>query len=144
MNLTKALKRKAKLANEIQKVFSKLQNSNSHEEKRKPVYSAEDVYNEWLKLINELVELKSKIQVANQPIYSKIFRMAELKSMIQQIKRINTTSGIQDTYRSGEAIEVTMVAFIGELDRDKLIQQWEDEVETLQDEIEEFNALTKI
>ena len=70
--------------------------------------------------------------------------MAELKSMIQQIKRINTTSGIQDTYRSGEAIGVTMVAFIGELDRDKLIQQWEDEVETLQDEIEEFNALTKI
>ena len=144
MNLTKALKRKAKLANEIQKAFSKLQSSNSYEEKRKPVYSAEDVYNEWLRLINELVELKSKIQIANQPIYNKIFRMAELKSMIQQIKRINTTSGIQDTYRSGEAIEVTMVAIIGELDRDKLIQQWEDEVETLQDEIEEFNVLTKI
>ena len=58
MNLTKALKRKAKLANEIQKAFSKLQSSNSHEEKRKPTYSAGDVYNEWLRLINELVELK--------------------------------------------------------------------------------------
>ena len=84
--------------------------------------------------------MKTKIHLANAPVYGKIFRMSELKSLISKLKRVSTTSGKVRGY--GE--EVVMIASMTSVQRDELIKQLETEIDTLQDELEAHNALTKI
>jgi hypothetical protein len=144
MNLTKALKHKKKLVKQIDEMFIRFQKYNSQ-----PVdqvgtgYNPEEAYTKWISLTNELVELKTKIQNANTPIAGKIFRLGEVKNLISRIRGLDTKSGIvRDRYRAEELI--TYVAYMDLFTKDNLIKGWEEEIEQLQEEIEAFNAITKI
>jgi hypothetical protein len=66
--------------------------------------------------------------------------MSELKSLISLLKRVSTTAGKVRGY--GE--EVVMIAAMTLVQRDELINQFETEIDQLQDELEAHNALTKI
>ena len=144
MNLTKALKHKKKLVKQIDEMFIRFQKYNSQ-----PVdqvgtgYNPEEAYTKWISLTNELVNLKTKIQNANAPIADKIFRLGEVKNLISRIRGLDTKSGIvRDRYRAEELI--TYVAYMDLFTKDNLIKGWEEEIEQLQEEIEAFNAITKI
>jgi hypothetical protein len=144
MNLTKALKHKKKLVKQIDEMFMRFQRYNSQTEDLVSIgYSPEEAYNKWISLTNELIELKTKIQNANTPIAGKIFRLGEIKSLISRIRSIETKAGtFRDRYRSEELI--TYVAYMDLFTKDNLIKGWEEEIEQLQEEIEAFNAITKI
>ena len=144
MNLTKALKHKKKLVKQIDEMFIRFQKYNSQ-----PVdqvgtgYNPEEAYTKWISLTNELVDLKTKIQNANAPIAGKIFRLGEVKNLISRIRGLDTKSGtVRDRYRNEETI--TYVAYMDLFTKDNLIKGWEEEIEQLQEEIEAFNAITKI
>jgi len=143
MNLTKALKQKKKLVKQADEMFVRFSKYNSQ-----PVgfvgYDPAVAYESWVSLTNELVDLKTKIHIANFPIAHKIFRLGELKNLISRLRNVETKSGSFKEYRYSDAEPVEYVAFLSLFEKDELIQAWEAELETLQEEIEAFNAITKI
>lgn len=146
ITLTKALKRKKKLLAEIAKYFERFSNNNSHEVSTKTNYDAKENYELWLAKTQELINLKTAIQIANAPIYPKIFEMAEHKAMIDKLRYVNTKSGqhkIPGGYNQpNETVEYN--AFLDVVSKDKLVEELEDKIENLQAEIEAFNAVTNI
>lgn len=146
MNVTKALKRKKKLLKQINESWNRFNRYNSHYEGEITPYKAKDEFVNWLSLNNELIDLKTKIHLANAPVYDKIFRMSELKSMITSLKRSNTTEGINSVYSRGEGeyVDKKMVAEVRLLEVDNLIKACEDEIEKIQEELEYHNSITNI
>ena len=145
MNLTKALKHKKKLVKQADEMFIRFQRYNSQvKESVEKGYDPAVAYESWLKLTNELVDLKTKIHIANQPIADKIFRLGELKNLISRLRNVETKSGSFKEYRYSDAEPIEYVAFLSLFEKDKQIQFWEAELETLQEQIEAYNAITKI
>jgi uncharacterized protein (DUF342 family) len=145
MNLTKALKHKKKLVKQADEMFIRFQRYNSQvKESVEKGYDPAVAYESWLKLTNELVDLKTKIHIANGPIASKIFRLGELKNLISRLRNVETKSGSFKEYRYSDAEPIEYVAFLSLFEKDKQIQFWEAELETLQEQIEAYNAITKI
>ena len=140
MNITKALKLKKKLITKANTAYDKLKKYNIVEENVKPPYDAQEAYDEWIKLTNELIELKTKIHLANAPVYHKIFRMSELKSSVSKLKNLDVNN--RNTNYGG--VISIYVAKIDVITKDKSISVMEDEIEKLQDELEAHNAITKI
>lgn len=145
MNLTKALKHKKKLVKQADEMFMRFTKYNSqNKENVDKGYDPSQAYDSWLKLTNELVELKTKIHIANAPIANKIFRLGELKNLVSRLRNVDTKAGVTREYRSGDSIPVEYVAFMNLFTKDEVLASWEQEIETIQEEIEAFNAITKI
>jgi len=142
MNLTKALKEKKKLIKKADEAYKRFSEFNSIEVGSTPTYNAETAFKEWITLTNQLIELKAKIQKANSEVIDKIFRLGELKNMVSRLRAVNVAEGkIRERY-----VDVTTerTAWMTLLSRDNQIQDWENQIETLQEEIESYNVLTKI
>ena len=144
MNLTKALKHKKKLVKQADEFFSRFANYNSSEVKTTPSYNPQDMFEGWLKTTDELVSLKGKIHKANGPIAEKIFRLGEIKNLISRLRGIDTKEGkIRNRYSDNKDY-VEYTAYVSLIQKDLLIKNYEEELEQLQEEIEAFNAITKI
>jgi hypothetical protein len=123
--------------------FSKVQMYNSVEEGSIRVYDVVESMRNWLAMSEELVELKTKLHLANAPVYGKIFRMSELKSQLSNLKQLDCVDGKYfDRYGRGEAVIKT--AEISVLERDEMVLKIEEEIERLQEELDEHNATTSI
>ena len=143
MKVKQALKYKKKLASKMNQEFSKVQMYNSVEEGSIRVYDVVESMRNWLTMSEELVELKTKLHLANAPVYGKIFRMSELKSQLSNLKQLDCVDGKHfDRYGRGEAIIKT--AEISVLERDEMVLKIEEEIERLQEELDEHNATTSI
>jgi hypothetical protein len=123
--------------------FSKVQMYNSVEEGSARVYDVVESMRNWLTMSEELVELKTKLHLANAPVYGKIFRMSELKSQLSNLRQLDCVDGKHfDRYGRGEAVVKT--AKISVLEKDQLVLTIEEEIEKLQEELDEHNATTSI
>jgi hypothetical protein len=143
MNLTKALKHKKKLVKQADEFYSRFANYNSFEAGTTPSYNPEEMFERWLKTTDELVDLKAKIHQANVPIAEKIFKLGEIKNIISRMRSIDTKEGkIRDRYSNDAPVEY--IAYINLFNKDLQIKNYEEELEKLQEEIEAFNAITKI
>jgi hypothetical protein len=143
MKVKQALKYKKKLASKMNQEFSKVQMYNSVEEGSARVYDVVESMRNWLTMSEELVELKTKLHLANAPVYGKIFRMSELKSQLSNLRQLDCVDGKHfDRYGRGEAIVKT--AKISVLEKDQLVLKIEEEIERLQEELDEHNATTSI
>jgi len=143
MKVKQALKYKKKLAAKMNQEFVKVNMYNSVEEGTTRVYDVKEAMENWIKMGQELVELKTKIHLANAPVYGKIFRMSELKSQLSNLKQLDCVDGKHfDRYGRGEAVVKT--AEINILGRDQIVSAIEEEIEKLQEELDEHNATTSI
>ena len=143
MKVKQALKQKKKLATKMNQEFVRVNMYNSVEEGATRVYDVKASMQNWLKMIDELVELKTKIHLANVPVYGKIFSMSELKSQLSNLKQLDCVDGKHfDRYGRGEAVIKT--AEISVLERDEMVLKIEEEIERLQEELDEHNATTSI
>ncbi len=147
MNITKALKVKnAILRKLIQKrtIFAR-ENSRINTENDNDI-NFSLLSNEINKLVADLIDIKTKIAKANVNIYEKIIHMAELKTEIVYLKELNVTSGtiFQNVGYNNPPIEKKYVAFINEKDRDALLEKLQSLIETIQDDIDLYNATTNI
>jgi hypothetical protein len=144
MNIKQSLKYKKKLASKINEEFNKMSRYNSVESGVKRVYSPRESLAKWKELTNELIELKTKIHLANAKVYEKIFRMSELKSQLSALKGMDCTEGkFSDRYGMREN-PIVKEAEIGLLEKDQMIAEMELEIEKLQEELDEHNATTTI
>jgi len=143
MNLTKALKHKKRLIRQADEAYARFAQFNSNEVGTVVPYGAEEAFNAWLDLTRQVIDIKVRIQRANLPILEKIFRLGELKNQLSRIKGLDTREGRhRDRYGDGEHLEYS--CFMNLITKDEQIRAWETELENLQEEIESFNAVTKI
>lgn len=145
MTVKQALKLKNKLVKEITEELQKAQSYNSVEVGSKRPYSSSESLEKVSELTNQLVELKTKIHLANSPVYGKIFRMSELKSLVSKIKMLNCTEGSATDYYSRRVENPPiMTSEVSIVERDTMVKIMEDEIESIQEELDTHNALTQI
>ena len=141
MNLTKARKHKKKLVKQIDEMFIRFSKFNSVE-KGSIGYDPEQAYTQWVELTNNLIDLKTKIHIANVGIADKIFKLGELKNMASKIRNVSTQEGtVKDRYTDVTSEYVTHMNLFA---KDIRVKELEEQIETLQEEIEAYNALTMI
>jgi len=142
MNVKQALKVKNKLVTDLKAQYEILKKYNSIEEGNPRRYSMADTIVKINQLSNELVELKAKIHKANQPVYHKIFDLAEVKGLIKELKKVPTDEGKQDSryasVLSVKEVELTIV------DIQNIVEKLQERVEELQNELDIHNANTQI
>lgn len=145
MNIKKALKEKNRLVKEIQDLQVRVATYNSIEVGNKRPYSVRESMERVNSLSNELVELKTKIHIANAPIYKHIFRLSELKSMITRIKNLDCNEGtVQDYYSRNRETPLVKEAEISIVERDDMIKHMEGQIEEIQDILDNHNQITEI
>ena len=141
MNLKQALKRKNRLVGLIAEEYIKVSQYNSVDDVNQRPYSVKEALQNWLKLTDELIELTSKIQIANNKVNDKIFRLSELKTQVKQLKKLDCTSGLYYSKWSDDKV-VTKVAEIEVVERDNMVKEMEAQIEKIQDELDEWNHQT--
>lgn len=142
MNITEALKQKSRLIRDIRKERDRLFRWNTYVLGSTVPYEAKPTYENWMMLKKELVTLKSKIQVANVGIQETIFLLSEKKDTLENLKGLKCIEGelVTETY-STQTIEVSGISL---LERDRLIQNLETEIDELQNKIEAYNHQTTL
>ena len=122
--------------------FEILKKYNSIEEGNPRRYSMNDTLDKITNLSNELVELKAQIHKANQPVYDKIFALAELKGLVKELKKVPTDEGKQveryGSVASVKEVELTIVDIQNKVDILSV------KIEELQNELDIHNANTQI
>lgn len=144
MNIKQALKYKKKLATKINEEYSKMNRYNSVEVGTNRVYSAREAMSKWMELTDELIELKTKIHLANAKVYDKIFRMSELKSQLSNLKGLDCHEGKYSNRYGMTESAIIKQAEIGQLEKDQMIAEMESEIEAIQEELDAHNATTTI
>jgi len=140
MNIKQALKQKNKLVKKISEKAEIL-----HKENCVVVGAVRnyDPHTQLTELINEtesLVNLKTAIHLANVEVYSKIFRMSELKNLCKIVKSIETKEGIVHHARYGESSMINYESAIKNQEKIALLEKLEQEIENLQDELDAHNV----
>jgi hypothetical protein len=142
MNVKQALKAKNKLVTDLKAQYEILKRYNSIEEGNPRRYSMQNTLDKIHQLSNELVELKAQIHKANQPVYEKIFALAELKGMIKELRKVPTEEGkSSDRYSSVISVKVVELDVVT---IDGIVKTLEEAIEKLQDELDVHNATTQI
>ena len=143
MNIKQALKEKNKLIKEISENTKLIQQYNSIEEGNERPYNISELFLNVVEDTKELSELKAKIHRANGPVLEDIFLMAEMKSLIQALKKTDCTSGKSNRDRYGSA-EIVLSVEMNIVERNVKIKQLENKIEEIQDRLDIFNSNTKI
>ena len=142
MNIKQALKLKNKLVTQIKEQYDIAKAHNSIEQGNPRRYSALEAIGDADKLATELVELKTKIHLANAPVYDLIFQMSEYKNQIKQLKAIPVDEG-KVTERYGSISTIKEVE-LNIAERDKLVKELENKIEAIQDKLDTHNATTEL
>ena len=155
ITLSHALKHKNRLAGEIARLREIVQRENSRKENQTSRADVRAAFDENVARSRELAAFKGAIAAANagvtgldRGIYGKLNLQAELRGLIAFIKDLNTKEG-EEVERVGflsrdEAVRTVFIATIARDEVDRLTVAYQTEIERLQDEIDEFNAITRI
>ena len=141
MSLARALKERSRLAGRIKRNFQVIDRENSRISGSPRSFDVRAIYAENRELMEKLIDVKKRIAAANAPIAGKLVEMDELKSMIAYLKGLDTTAEIK---HDGYNRDVLYEAVISAAEVNAAVEELQKRVETLQDELDEFNAVTKI
>ena len=144
MNIKQALKEKNKFVKRIGENTKLMQDHNSVEVGNVRPYSTTGLRNQIMKDRQELSALKAKIHTANVPVLEDIFFMAELKSMVQALKKMDCTEGKSNRDRYRMESELILTSEISIVNRNETINLLETMIEEIQDRLDVFNSNTEI
>lgn len=144
MKLSKALKLKNKKIREYNEVVTKMLRSNSYDVDSKKVYNAAELLKEAETKLNDLIAFKAAIHSTSEPIRSTIFKLGETKSFLGNFNGISVREGlVKDSSYGGQTV-TTYAVDINEVEKAAYIKKLQDTIETLQEEIDTFNATTEL
>ena len=141
LNLSRALKLKNRLAQRLGQLDALLIKHNSSLEDSQE-FDARELYATRTTVAAHLVTLKTAINHANQPIQKAIFELAELKSLITTLNKVDTKHG--STLEGFASTKVTYVAQIRKTEIDREVKRIEREIDRIQDDLDLFNYNTRI
>ena len=144
MNIKQALKEKNKLAKKVTDLMDRTNRNNSMDEGAVRSYDPKESLEQALQMVDDLVNLKTKMHMANAEVYDKIFRMSEYKSLVKYLKTLNCSQGTIVTSRYGDSTARQMTTVITEVERDDLVEKYETLIDNLQTELDTHNATTQI
>jgi hypothetical protein len=144
MNIKQSLKEKNKLAKKVADLMERTNKYNSMDEGGIRSYDPQVSLSDARSALESLVELKTKIHMANSKVYDKIFRMSEYKSYVKYLKSLNCTEGtiVKQSYGDTSVRQLTTV--ITEVQRDQMVEEFENMIDSIQSELDEHNATTHI
>jgi len=143
MTIKQALKEKNRLIKALDDEFKKVYAYNSIDEGNVRPYSTVNSLSNIIILEEGLIDLKTQIHRANVEVYDKIFRLSELKSLAKRFTQINCDEGkVSDRYGRQEPSIKT--AEISVIERDVRVKMIEEEIESLQEELDTHNATKTI
>jgi hypothetical protein len=155
ISLSQALKLKNRLAGKIARLRLIVERENSRKESHPVRADVRKAFEESVACARELAALKGSIAAANAGvtdgtcgIYGKLNLQAELRGLIAFLNALNCKEG-ETTERVGflsrdEATRVVFFAVITKDQVDRHVAEHQAEIERLQDEIDQFNAATRI
>ena len=144
MNIKQALKEKNKLAKKVTDLMDRTNRNNSMDEGAVRSYDPKESLEQALQMVDDLVNLKTKMHMANAEVYDKIFRMSEYKSLVKYLKTLNCSQGTIVTSRYGDSTARQMTTVITEVERDALVEKYETLIDNIQTELDMHNATTHI
>jgi hypothetical protein len=144
MTIKQALKQKNKLIKQIAENTKLMQQYNSVEVGNQRPYSTITLLGQIVEDTMELSSLKARIHTANAPVLEKIFRMAEMKSVIAALKKMDCTEGKSNKDRYRMESELVLTSEISLVERNERIKSLESKIEEIQDTLDHFNAVTEI
>jgi hypothetical protein len=158
ITLSHALKHKNRLAGEVARLREIVQRENSRKETQPARADVRAAFDESVTRSRELAAFKGALAAANagvtdaagaaRGIYGKLNLQAELRGLLAFIKALNTKEGEEVEHvgflSRDEATRTVYVATITRDEVDRLTVAYQAEIERLQDEIDEFNAVTRI
>jgi hypothetical protein len=150
ISLAKALKIKNRLVGELASLqaVARQHNSLPIESRGEKSVSLDKVWEDIQNTSNRIVELKSKIAVATAQIAPFLVDLAETKSTISFLETLPIKEGKEDTqigYGVNSSLKtVVWNSYIDEASKNKLVKENKNRLDSLQDKIDEFNAITKI
>ena len=143
MTIKQALKEKNRLIKALDDEFKKVYAYNSIDEGNVRPYSTLASLANIMILEEGLIDLKTKIHKANVEVYDKIFRLSELKSLAKKLNQIDCSEGkVSDRYGRQEPSIKT--AEISVVERDVRVKMIEEEIESLQEELDTHNETKTI
>ena len=142
MKLGKALRVKNSLVAKIAKSQTLIKKYNSFVLGTKPDFNAEELYQQYIKSVAKLIELKTKISVANRPIIHILHEIDELKAEISFLSELSCKSGTYADRYDGK--ETTYDCSISEVEKIARIDKSQVRIFELQDQLAEHNATTEI
>ena len=144
VTIARALKEKNRVAGRLAKARELVGSENS---KDKSVPRGVDVavmYELAKGLRDRLIAIKSAVAEANKPIVSKIVELDEIKSEIAFLNGLNVNEGKFVTTNYGSRIESDIDAVIRKQQVLEEVAALQARADRLQDELDEFNATTKV
>ncbi len=144
MNIKQALKEKNKLAKKMKDLITRTEKYNSMDNGAVRSYQPDVALNQAIDTMESLISLKTSVHLANAAVYEKIFRMAEYKSFVTQLKGLSCTEGTVVFSRYGETSTRYMTTIITEVQRDEMIEKYESSIDQLQSELDAHNATAHI
>lgn len=145
IRLATALKIKNRFAGEVKRLQTILARENSRSEFNNSTIDVSKVTSELDTAVESLIKVKSAIAKANAEIYEKIERMSEFKAQINFYNSIPTLDELViASPRRGASAELRTqyTAFHKKSDVDRITKELQTKIESLQDQIDEYNAST--
>ena len=92
-------------------------------------------------LQSAMVVVKAAVHRANTPVYEDVLRLAEKKALLQMLSGLNTRNGVEPGFNG---VEFHYVATITKPEALEMVRRLEAEVDELQDQLNTYNASTRI
>ena len=149
VKLYTALKIKNRLASEVKRLAEICKRENCWEiGKESTSYTLTKLWASYNETVNKLVKVKAAIAAANVGIYEKIEKMSELKGQIVLYQSLETKKGVYKEL-SGSWVDKTSAEIkydckIGREEVDSLVNSAQQMINSLQDEVDEYNAVTEV
>ena len=141
ITIARALKLKNRLQSRIRTLAGDMEHYNSVVLGGSKEIDVKTALADYDRLVADLVVLKTAIFAANAPVYSQILSLAELKSKISVLQKLNTDHGkVVETYRfssSDGPIEYEATFRKGEVDQ--MVRNLENEIDRVQEELDGHN-----
>lgn len=146
MNISKALKIKNRLVGEVNRLQELIRRENSRRNDNLSKIDPKSVFEELTQTRQKLINLRGAINEASSPLSTKLVELTENKAFLNSVKSIPTREGEEVTFvgTNREKLVYTWTAYLNQEAIDKIVVDYQNKINNLQDEIDLFNASTSV
>ena len=137
MTIQQAIRQKKRLRKKIENELEIIFRYNTMEDFATCNYSSRESINNYIELSEEYIALKAAILKSSIEMIETRSRIKMLKLLIRQLKDLSCAEGLwKDEYN--KANQQIFKSEITDIERDKMVEKYQDEIGKLEDELENF------